>query len=275
MRTNKFVPCRTTDTQSSLPVTHSLTETTKRIQTYLRRSVVALAIPAALVAGSALPLANTAPSADAAISVVAADSALAVEMAALDSGPSGAIELGAMRPIVSHDAAQLALKFVGARYVYGGASPRGFDCSGLTSYVYRQLGVNLPRTARAQWANGQGLRVRSIAELQPGDLVYFARTTRAAGVTHTAVYVGNGMMVSANTPRTGVQYVSIHGSYWKSRFVGGLRPNRWAPEPEPVVEEAAPAEEAPAEEAQPAEAAPVEQPAVEQAPAEQPAESNG
>jgi cell wall-associated NlpC family hydrolase len=118
-------------------------------------------------------------------------------------------------------AAQIALQFVGARYIYGGSSPRGFDCSGLTSYVYRQLGVNLPHKASAQFSERYGQRV-SMGNLAPGDLVFFANTA-GRGITHVALYVGNGMMVSANTPRTGVQYVSLYGQYWQSHFAGGLR----------------------------------------------------
>ncbi|HEX6292008.1 MAG TPA: C40 family peptidase, partial [Herpetosiphonaceae bacterium] len=126
----------------------------------------------------------------------------------------------------SYDAAEMALQHVGARYRYGGASPRGFDCSGLTMYVYAQLGVDLPHRARAQFSARFGQPIESIAELAPGDLVFFERTTRARGITHVALYVGDGMMVSANSPRTGVQHVNIYGSYWKPRFAGGLRPYR-------------------------------------------------
>lgn len=124
----------------------------------------------------------------------------------------------------SNDAASVALRYVGARYVYGGASPSGFDCSGLTSYVYRQLGVSLPHKASAQFSTRYGQRV-SFGNLAAGDLVFFANTA-GPGITHVALYVGGGMMVSANTPRTGVQYVSINSRYWSSHFAGALRPYR-------------------------------------------------
>lgn len=124
----------------------------------------------------------------------------------------------------SGDAAGIALQYVGARYVYGGASPRGFDCSGLTSYVYRQLGVNLPHKASLQFSTRYGQRV-SRGDLAAGDLVFFANTA-GPGITHVALYVGNGMMVSANTPRTGVQYLSIYSRYWQSHYAGAIRPFR-------------------------------------------------
>lgn len=121
----------------------------------------------------------------------------------------------------SNDAASIALRFVGARYVYGGSGPGGFDCSGLTSYVYRQIGVNLPHKASAQFSERYGQRV-SMNNLAAGDLVFFANTA-GRGITHVAMYVGNGMMVSANTPRTGVQYVSLYSKYWQNHYAGAIR----------------------------------------------------
>lgn len=122
-------------------------------------------------------------------------------------------------------AASMAVRFVGSRYVYGGASPQGFDCSGLTLYIYKQLGINLPHKASLQY-NTPGQRIGSISDLAPGDLVFFVRTTPAKGITHVGIYTGNGMMVTANTPQLGVQFISIYGQYWNSRFVGGIRPAR-------------------------------------------------
>lgn len=124
----------------------------------------------------------------------------------------------------SGDAAGIALRYVGARYVYGGASPSGFDCSGLTSYVYRQLGINLPHKASMQFSTRYGQKV-AFGDLAAGDLVFFANTA-GRGITHVALYVGGGMMVSANTPRTGVQYVSINSNYWRSHYAGAIRPFR-------------------------------------------------
>ncbi len=138
--------------------------------------------------------------------------------------PVAAAPAAAPAVAASSDAARIAMKFIGARYVYGGASPSGFDCSGLTSYVYRQLGVYLPHKASAQFSTQYGRKV-GFNELAPGDLVFFANTA-GRGITHVAIYVGNGMMVSANTPRTGVQYVSIHGAYWRSHYAGAIRPYR-------------------------------------------------
>jgi uncharacterized protein YgiM (DUF1202 family) len=126
----------------------------------------------------------------------------------------------------SGDVASYAVQFVGYRYVWGGSSPRsGFDCSGLTSYVYRQFGVNLPRTAAAQFNSRYGAVISSLNNLAPGDLLFYA-TGRSRGISHVAIYIGNGQMVHAMSPAYGVQISSIWGSYWTSRFVGALRPYR-------------------------------------------------
>jgi cell wall-associated NlpC family hydrolase len=120
-------------------------------------------------------------------------------------------------------AARVALRYVGARYVWGGASPRGFDCSGLVQYAYKQAGLSLPHKASAQFSTRYGTRVNSINALIPGDIVFFANTA-GRGITHVALYVGNGRIVSANTPRTGVQLQSIHTRYWRSHYAGAIRP---------------------------------------------------
>lgn len=89
----------------------------------------------------------------------------------------------------------LASRYLGIPYVYGGSSPRGFDCSGLTQYVYGLLGVSLPRTAGAQYAATTRVS-RSAA--QPGDLVFFFT---GGSVTHVGIYLGGNMMIAA--PHTG------------------------------------------------------------------------
>ena len=112
-----------------------------------------------------------------------------------------------------------ALRYLGSRYVYGGSSPSGFDCSGFTSYVYRNFaGVSLPRSSRAQASVGTAV---SINNLQAGDLVFY--NTSGRGISHVAIYDGNGGLIHATNPRTGVIRESMNSRYWSSRYVTARR----------------------------------------------------
>jgi uncharacterized protein YgiM (DUF1202 family) len=126
----------------------------------------------------------------------------------------------------SGDVASFAVQFVGSRYRWGGSSPAGFDCSGLTSYVYRQFGVSLPHSAAAQYSSRHGAIIGGMNNLAPGDLMFFAGTGGRRGISHVAIYIGGGQMVHAMTPRYGVQVSGIWSSYWQNHYVGAVRPYR-------------------------------------------------
>jgi len=113
----------------------------------------------------------------------------------------------------------LAYSKIGCPYVWGAEGPNSFDCSGFTSYVFRNaVGVSIPRTSSAQ--SGYGKTV-SKSNLQPGDLVFF--NTSGSGVSHVGIYVGGGNMI--HSPSTGktVRVTSINSSYYSSRFVTAKR----------------------------------------------------
>ena len=118
-----------------------------------------------------------------------------------------------------------AMKHLGTRYSYGGASPSGFDCSGFTMYVYSQHGYSLPHSATSQWQSGLGSRVYSIGELQPGDLVFFNDPSRNAGkaCSHAGIYIGSGQFIhSSSSKSNGVIISDLTSGYYNTYFVGGI-----------------------------------------------------
>ena len=103
-----------------------------------------------------------------------------------------------------------AKKYLGYPYVYGGASPSGFDCSGFTSYVYKNFGVTLSRTAAGQTSNGTAVK-RS--ELQVGDLVMFC-----SPINHVGIYAGNNQIIHAANPSRGVVIDTISSGYYNTNY---------------------------------------------------------
>jgi cell wall-associated NlpC family hydrolase len=108
----------------------------------------------------------------------------------------------------------IAMQYLGVPYVWGGASPSGFDCSGFIMYVYAQVGVQLPHHAASQF--NQGVPV-SRDQLQAGDLVFFD------GLGHAGIYIGGGQFI--HSPHTGdvVKISSLYDSWYSSTFVGARR----------------------------------------------------
>lgn len=111
---------------------------------------------------------------------------------------------------------ETAQKYLGCKYVYGGSSPSGFDCSGFTSYVFRLHGVSLSRTAAGQYQNGSAV---SRNNLQPGDLVMFGKS----GINHVGIYMGSGKMIHAENKNTGVTISTITSGYYNNNYVGARR----------------------------------------------------
>lgn len=117
--------------------------------------------------------------------------------------------------------AEYAMQFVGMKYIYGASSPSvGFDCSGLTYYVYNKFGIPISRTASQQYKNN-GTTI-SKSELQPGDLVFFS-SNGGKSVTHVGLYIGDGNFVNASTSRTGVIISSLSSSWYTKTWYGAKR----------------------------------------------------
>ena len=125
-------------------------------------------------------------------------------------------------PSLGERVAAAAQQFKGYRYVYGGESPSGFDCSGLVYYVYKQFGYNVGRTSTAQYNNGYPHISRG--NLKVGDIVLFERTyTTSTPATHSGIYIGNGNFIHAANSRLGVIVSSLDADYYASRFLCGVR----------------------------------------------------
>ena len=106
-------------------------------------------------------------------------------------------------------------KFIGTPYVWGGTSPKGFDCSGLVHYLYQKQGVSIPRNSREQFS-----RLPVASNPQPGDLVFFRRN---GTINHVGLYLGGGKMLHA--PQTGskVRIEDMGRPNWKRRYAGARR----------------------------------------------------
>lgn len=146
-----------------------------------------------------------------------------------------AITAGAVMPVADEQmiAARLPVQFsgqaaqvlavahdmLGKLVVWGGTSPtQGFDCSGLVQYVYRQAGIDLPRTADLQFLVGKTV---SPAALQPGDLVYF--TTYEPGASHVGIYIGSSKFIHTSFSKGIVAIGDMNDSYFVQRYYGAKR----------------------------------------------------
>lgn len=106
------------------------------------------------------------------------------------------------------DLVQFAKKYVGNPYVWGGVSlTNGADCSGFVLSVYKQFGISLPHSSRAQ--AGYGTKIAA-SGAQPGDLFFYAKN---GTINHVAIYIGNGQVVHASSPRTGIK---ISNAYYRT-----------------------------------------------------------
>ena len=136
--------------------------------------------------------------------------------------PTPASRTAPAAAVTSHpfgeEVAVRAMAPIGTPYRYGGADLGGFDCSGLVYHVYRELGVDAPRTAAAQYEASRRL---ARPELAPGDLVFFRTSGRR--ISHVGIYAGEGRFVHA--PQTGrtVELKSLDDAYYAAVFAGGGR----------------------------------------------------
>jgi cell wall-associated NlpC family hydrolase len=128
----------------------------------------------------------------------------------------------ARTPSGPSSAAEQALAFaraqIGKPYQWGATGPDSFDCSGLTMSAYASAGVSIPRTSGEQW--NIGTHIGSMADLQPGDLVFFAYGSDPSTIHHVGLYEGDGLMIEAPFTGASVRTASIN----RSDYFGATRP---------------------------------------------------
>jgi cell wall-associated NlpC family hydrolase len=127
---------------------------------------------------------------------------------------SGFLNFGAQAG--SGGVSSIALQYLGVPYVWAGATPSGFDCSGLVQYVFAQLGVALPHNAAAQWHDPHAVSVPR-NDLQPGDLVFFNK------LDHVGIYIGYGYFVDAPHTGTDVRIDSLSEGWYAANYDGAKR----------------------------------------------------
>ena len=111
-------------------------------------------------------------------------------------------------------ALETARSMLGVAYRFGGANPRGFDCSGLVHYSYAQAGIRLPRTTQAIFRASHLVDPR---EIQAGDLVFFNISSKK--IAHIGIYAGSNRFIHAPSSGKAVSYASLGNPYWKNRLV--------------------------------------------------------
>ena len=123
--------------------------------------------------------------------------------------------------LTGQNIANYAQKFLGIRYIYGGDSPKGFDCSGFVQYVFKHFGIALERVADAQARQGTGIKK---SELKPGDLLFFDTNGGHNGINHVGIYIGDGKFIHASSSRSHHRVtISEFDSFYAKSFMGARR----------------------------------------------------
>ena len=122
--------------------------------------------------------------------------------------------------VMGEKIAAIALGYKGAPYQYGGTTPRGFDCSGFTAYVFNEAGISIPRTAKDQYHHGREV---ADSDLRKGDLVFFTRwgfLEKSFSPWHVGIYIGDNQFIHAASTSKAVRLDSLDDPYWRRNFKG-------------------------------------------------------
>lgn len=118
------------------------------------------------------------------------------------------------------DVVRVAKKYKGAKYMWGGSSPKGFDCSGFTWYVYQKAtGIDISRGVEEQWKRGRSVGKN---DWKLGDIVFF-KNTFERGLSHNGIYIGGDEFIHAENERTGIVISSLESDYYSDRYAGARR----------------------------------------------------
>lgn len=139
--------------------------------------------------------------------------------AALSGSSSSSKEQTTFANVTGSQILSKAQQYLGTPYVYGGASPAGFDCSGFVYYVLKTLGYSPNRTPADQYVHGTFV---AKADLKVGDIVFFANTA-GSGISHVGIYSGNGQFIHSPNSRSVVSYADLTSGYWAEHYYGARR----------------------------------------------------
>lgn len=213
---------------AAAPAARAATTNVAAAQRTAAQTTIAQAKPQAPAARAAAPAAKPqttvaqakpqAPAARAAAPAPKPQTAAATDgnrlQAAAVSAPVSVVSGGGGSAVVS-----AAMRYLGARYVFGGTSPAGFDCSGFVWYVHKMMGKPV---SRGMWGQLNGGPRIPLNALQPGDTVFFANTYMP-GLSHNGIYIGGGRFIHASDETSGVKISSLSDAYWGPRYVGASR----------------------------------------------------
>lgn len=120
---------------------------------------------------------------------------------------------------VRQDVLAYAKTFLGVRYVYGGSTPKGFDCSGYTKYVFSHFNISLQRSSASQYSTSVAKVKKS--ELKPGDLVFFGTPSKPSKVGHVGIYMGGNQFIHSSSPGDVVKIDTMSSGYYAKYYIGG------------------------------------------------------